>query len=188
VYNITNVKIIFWIQFKKVDTIIFSEISLNAQMIHETISSSNGFFWCSVTVKAWILSAIYCIQPFHYSRKTKGYRTKANLRGSFLLQRILQSHFSHVILKGVHIFPSHHVTHAKLQIHFRLSSEFLAFTIFDWSPKSGCLTGCLFKEQGQFQVDWNCYFFIASVLLLNHSSICLHTSNGCQSKNKGFRV
>ena len=72
---------IFWIHFKKVDTIIFSEISLNAQMIHETISSSNGF-WCSVTVKAWIPSAIYCNRPFHYSRKTKGYRTKANLRGS----------------------------------------------------------------------------------------------------------
>ena len=113
------------------------------------------------------------------------------LSSSFLLQRILQSYFSHVIFKGVidkQPSTSSQVTNAKLQIHVRLSSEFLAFTIFDWSPKSGCLTGCLFKEEGQFQVDWNCYFFIASVLLLNYSSICLHTNNGCESKNKGFRV
>ena len=76
-------KIMFWTHFKKVHTIIFLEISLNAQAIHETISSSKGFFWCSVdTVKSWIPSAIHCIQPFHYSRNTKGYRTEANLRGT----------------------------------------------------------------------------------------------------------
>jgi len=34
----------FWIHFKTAEVITFSEISLNAQGIHETISSSNGFF------------------------------------------------------------------------------------------------------------------------------------------------
>ena len=140
--HITNVKIMFWIHFKNVDTIIFSEISLNAQMIHETISSSNGFFWCSVTVKAWILSAIYCTTASSPSiilgkLRVTGLRPifeDLELSSSFLLQRILQSHFSHVIFKGVidkQPSTSSQVTHAKLQIHVRLSSEFLAFTIFD---------------------------------------------------------
>ena len=35
---------------KKIDAIISTEISLNAQAIYEMISSSNGLFWWSVTV------------------------------------------------------------------------------------------------------------------------------------------
>ena len=43
-------KIMFWIHFKKVDAIIFSENSLNAQAIHGTISSSacRWLSWLSI--------------------------------------------------------------------------------------------------------------------------------------------
>lgn len=39
-----TLKVMFWIHFKTAEVIAFSEISLNAQAIHETISSSNGLF------------------------------------------------------------------------------------------------------------------------------------------------
>ena len=117
----------FWIHFKKVGAIISSEISLNARVIHKTISSSNGFFWWSVTVKAWIPSAIHCIQPFHYCRNTKCNKTEANLRGtratvdwSSRLKQILQSHLSHSVTRSSKChkrggFPSHHIRTAELQ-------------------------------------------------------------------------
>ena len=75
-------KCMFRIHFKKVGAIISSEILVNARAIYETISSSNGFFWWSVTAKAWIPSAIHYIQPFHYCRNIKSYRTEANFRGT----------------------------------------------------------------------------------------------------------
>ena len=47
-------------------------VSLDAPAIHETISSSDGFFWQSATVKSWIPSAIHCIELFDYSRNNMG--------------------------------------------------------------------------------------------------------------------
>ena len=132
----------FWIHFKKFDAIISSETSLNARAIHEAITSTYGFFWCSVTVKSWMPSAIHCIQPFHFCRNTKDYRTETNLRGaraelelsfiantavSFQSRDLQRCHKQ----AGFHISPSHHVAYAELQIHVRLPSEFLALTIFD---------------------------------------------------------
>ena len=136
----------FWIHFKKVGAIISSEISLNARVIHKTISSSNGFFWWSVTVKAWIPSAIHCIQPFHYCRNTKCNKTEANLRGTratvdwssrFKANTAVASQ-SHDLQSVINEEASQATTSGLLnsKTHVRLSSEFLAFTIFDWSPKS----------------------------------------------------
>ena len=132
---------------KKVDATIFSEFSLNTRMIHQMISSSDRFFWWSVTVNSWIPSAIHCIQSFHYSRNTKGYRTEVNLwetRAVLELSFIANTAvtFQSCDLEscheqqGFHISPSHHGAHPELQIHVCFSSEFLAFTIIDWSPKS----------------------------------------------------
>ena len=116
-------KIMFWMHFKKVDAIIFSEISLSAWAIHEMISSSNAFFWWSVNVKSWIPSGIHCIQPFRHSRNTKGYRTEANLEGtraelelSFIVNTAVTFQSCDVQRcykqAGFHISPSHHASHA----------------------------------------------------------------------------
>ena len=120
----------FWIHFKKVDTIILSENSLTEQAIHGTIiiSSSNRFFWWSVTVKSWIPSTIHCIQPSHYTRNTKGYRTEASLWGtraelelSFIANSAVtfQRHDLQRCHKqaGFHISPRHQVVHAEFKIH-----------------------------------------------------------------------
>ena len=164
----------FWIHLKKVGAIISSEILVNARAIHETISSSNGFFWWSVIGKAWIPPAIHYIQPFHYCRNTKSYRTEVDFRGTgpklantavTLQSRDLQRCHKQA---DFHVSPSHHGSHAEFQIHVRLSSEFLAFMILDWSPQKWilCVIGCSFyKQEGQFQVGRNRYFFIGSVLL-----------------------
>ena len=121
------------------------------------------FFWWSVTVKSWIPSAIHCIQPFHYCRNTKGYRTEANPRGtrvelelSFIVNTAItfQSCDLQICHKqaGFHISPSHHIGHAELQIQVRLSSESLAFTILDWSLKiNALLIGCPLKRKDNFQ-------------------------------------
>ena len=66
---------------KKDNSMISLEMSLNAPAIHEMTSSSDGFFWQSVTVELWILSAIHCLQLFLYLRNTSGYRTEVNLCG-----------------------------------------------------------------------------------------------------------
>jgi len=147
----------FWIHFKKVDPIILSENSLNAQAIHGTIiiSSSNRFFWWSVTVQSWIPSTIHCIQPSHYTRNTKGYKTEANLWGpraelelSFIVNSAVTFQW-HDLQKchkqaGFHISPSLQVAQAKFKIHIHLSSEFLAFTLSDWSRKNECFVDQLF--------------------------------------------
>ena len=60
--------------------------------------------------------------------------------------------------------------HAELQVHARLSSGFM---IFD------CLIGCSFKEEGQFQVNLNCFFFNGSVLLFNEKPMTVYGQISC---------
>ena len=67
---------------RQLDHLFRKIVSLDAPAIQETISSSDGFFWRSATVKSWIPSAIHCIELFnYYSRNTMGQKTEVNLRG-----------------------------------------------------------------------------------------------------------
>ena len=153
------------------------EVSCNAQVIHKTISSSNGFFWWSVT-------AIHWIQPFDYSWNTKGYRTEPNLWGiraklelSFIANttvtfqsRDLQRYHKQA---GFHISPSHHVAHAILQIHVCLSSEFFAFKIFDWSPKRECFVDRLFVWRGRTISSGSTSLLVLSSFSIKNQWLCM---------------
>ena len=126
-----------WLHSKEYDLIISSEnMSLDIPAIHETISSSDGFFWQSATVKSWILSAIHCIQLFDYSRNTmvrelRSICEELELNWCFLL-RILLSHFQSLELQRCHkqagryISPGHHIANTELQILVRSSLNFIA--------------------------------------------------------------
>ena len=123
-----------WVHSKQDDSIISSEMSIDALAIHKMISSSDRFFWRSATLKSWIPSAASS------SSITQGAlwvrELKVNLRGInaklvFLL-RILSSHFQSRELQRCHkqaggcIFPGHLIADTELPILVCSSSNFLA--------------------------------------------------------------
>ena len=55
-----------WKHSKNDDWIISSEKNVTRCTGHETISSSDGLFWRSATLKSWIRFAIHCIQQSKY--------------------------------------------------------------------------------------------------------------------------
>ena len=59
-----------WKHSKNDDWIISSENNVTRCTGHEMISSSDGLFWWSATVKSWIPFAIHYIQLFDNSKNT----------------------------------------------------------------------------------------------------------------------
>ena len=116
--------IMLWIQFRKRWLNYVTQCTSNPQK-HD---SSHGFFWWSVTVKSWILSAIHCIQLLHYSRTLRSICEEFELSWCFLL---LLSHFQSCELQRCHnISQGHHVIHSELHILVRFSPSFLAIMMF----------------------------------------------------------
>ena len=121
---------------RRLDHLFRKIVSLDAPAIHETISSSDGFFWQSATVKSWMHCKITALsssitQGTLWVRELRSICEELELNWCFLLQ-ILLSHFHSRELQRCHkqaccyISPGHHVSDTELQILVCFSSNFLA--------------------------------------------------------------